>query len=65
MTRLLHISASPRGAKSESLALAETFLSTYQDVNPHVEIETWNPVGRPAGVRSRRSRGEDGSLRRC
>ena len=42
MTRLLHISASPRGAKSESLALAETFLSTYQDINPNVEIETWN-----------------------
>jgi FMN-dependent NADH-azoreductase len=42
MTRLLHISASPRGGNSESLALAETFLATYQDINPHVEIETWN-----------------------
>jgi FMN-dependent NADH-azoreductase len=42
MTRLLHISASPRGGESESLALAETFLATYQDINPHVEIETWN-----------------------
>jgi FMN-dependent NADH-azoreductase len=42
MTRLLHISASPRGVASESLALAETFLATYQDVNPHVEVESWN-----------------------
>jgi FMN-dependent NADH-azoreductase len=42
MTLLLHISASPRGAASESLALAETFLTTYQDLNPNVEIETWN-----------------------
>ena len=42
MTRLLHISASPRSDASESLALAETFLATYRDINPHDEIETWN-----------------------
>jgi FMN-dependent NADH-azoreductase len=42
MTRLLHISASPRGVASESLALAETFLAAYQEINPHVEVESWN-----------------------
>jgi FMN-dependent NADH-azoreductase len=42
MTRLLHISASPRGEASESLALAETFLATYQDINPTDEVENWN-----------------------
>jgi FMN-dependent NADH-azoreductase len=42
MTRLLHISASPRNEQSESLALAETFLATYQDLNPHHEIQTWD-----------------------
>jgi FMN-dependent NADH-azoreductase len=45
MTRLLHISASPRGAASESLALAETFLATYQDLNPDVEVDSWNLWG--------------------
>ncbi len=34
MTTLLHISPSPRGAKSESLAIAETFLSVYTDTHP-------------------------------
>src|SRR5215203_350166 len=34
MSRLLHISASPRGARSESLALAATFLDTYRELNP-------------------------------
>ena len=42
MTRLLHISASPRSEASESLALAETFLETYQNINPNVEVENWN-----------------------
>jgi FMN-dependent NADH-azoreductase len=42
MTTLLHISASPRGAKSESLALAETFLSTYRDAHPETEIRHWD-----------------------
>jgi FMN-dependent NADH-azoreductase len=40
--RLLHISASPRGAASESLRIAETFLDTYADTNPEVEIETFD-----------------------
>jgi len=42
MTTLLHISASPRGTKSESLAIAETFLSVYGDTQPDVDIQTWN-----------------------
>ena len=42
MTTLLHISASPRGAKSESLAIAETFLSAYRDTHPEVDIQTWD-----------------------
>jgi FMN-dependent NADH-azoreductase len=42
LTRLLHISASPRSEASESLALAETFLATYRDINPHVVVESWN-----------------------
>ena len=42
MTRLLHISASPRGAASESLAIAEHFLAALSDVRPTVEIETFD-----------------------
>jgi FMN-dependent NADH-azoreductase len=42
MTTLLHISASPRGAKSESLALADTFLATYREQNPDVSIDTFD-----------------------
>jgi len=42
MTTLLHISSSPRGSKSESLAIAETFLAGYQQVHPDVEIVTWD-----------------------
>ena len=34
MSHLLHISASPRGARSESLALAAAFLETYRELNP-------------------------------
>ena len=42
MTTLLHISASPRGDRSESLALADTFLASYRDAHPDAEIETWD-----------------------
>ena len=42
MTTLLHISASPRGERSESLALADTFLTAYRDAHPAAEIETWD-----------------------
>jgi len=39
MTTLLHISASPQGDDSESLALADAFLNAYVKANPEVEIE--------------------------
>lgn len=42
MTRLLHISASPRGEASESLRIAGTFVDVYRDVNPNDEIDTWD-----------------------
>jgi FMN-dependent NADH-azoreductase len=42
MSQLLHISASPRGARSESLALARTFLSTYRELHPDDEIAEWD-----------------------
>jgi len=38
MSSLLHISASPRGARSESLALGDAFLSTFHDAHPAVDI---------------------------
>ena len=40
--RLLHISASPRGAASESLALARTFLEAYVETHPEDEVETFD-----------------------
>lgn len=42
MTTLLHISASPRGEASESLALATTYLDTFREVHPEVRIETFD-----------------------
>jgi FMN-dependent NADH-azoreductase len=42
MTRLLHISSSPRGAASESLQIAAAFLETYRDAHPDVEVEAWD-----------------------
>lgn len=42
MASLLHISASPRGDASESLALARTFLDAYQAVRPDVSVEHWD-----------------------
>jgi FMN-dependent NADH-azoreductase len=42
MTSLLHISASPRGAASESLAIAEEFLAVIRDVRPDVEVDTFD-----------------------
>ena len=40
MSRLLHVSASPRGSRSESLALAATFLETYREQNPLHDVDT-------------------------
>jgi FMN-dependent NADH-azoreductase len=42
MTRLLHLSASPRGSRSESLAIASTFLGAFAAEHPEIEIETYD-----------------------
>ena len=42
MTTLLHISASPRGQRSESLALAATFLAELRATHPDVTVEHWD-----------------------
>ena len=42
MTTLLHLSASPRGEASESLALATTFLESFREAHPDVAVETWD-----------------------
>ncbi len=42
MNRLLHISASPRGASSVSLGIANVFLDTYVQHHPEVEIDTFD-----------------------
>ncbi|MDI6100279.1 NAD(P)H-dependent oxidoreductase [Actinoplanes sp. NEAU-A12] len=39
---LLHISASPRGPLSESLAVATTFVDTVREVNPALPIDEWD-----------------------
>ncbi|GLZ50146.1 FMN-dependent NADH-azoreductase [Actinomycetospora sp. NBRC 106375] len=56
MTHLLHLSASPRGAASESLAIAETFVDTYTERHPEDTVDTWDlwdgtlPAFGPAAV---------------
>lgn len=55
MSRLLHISASPRGAASESLAIAGTFLDAYREVHGDVvdHFDLWDgtlPAFGPAGA---------------
>lgn len=42
MTTLLHISASPRGEASESLAIARTFLDAFREANPAASVDEWN-----------------------
>jgi FMN-dependent NADH-azoreductase len=42
MTRLLHIAASPRGASSESLQIAQTFIDAYREARPNNPIEVWD-----------------------
>ncbi len=49
MTRLLHISASPRGDASESLAIAAHLLGAVRDVRTEVRIDTFGP-GRPPAL---------------
>ncbi|HEX5204481.1 FMN-dependent NADH-azoreductase [Paractinoplanes rhizophilus] len=53
---LLHISASPRGDRSESRAIAGTFLETFRSVSPDVPVEEFDlwdgtlPAFGPAAV---------------
>jgi FMN-dependent NADH-azoreductase len=45
MTKLLYITSSPRGEQSESRAIADEFLRSYQQSEPHVEVDLldlWN-----------------------
>src|SRR3954447_12336926 len=42
MTTLLHISASPRGQRSEPLAIAETFLDELRATHHGVTVEHWD-----------------------
>ena len=42
MATLLHLSASPRGAASESRAIAATFLEAYRATHPDDEIVEWD-----------------------
>jgi FMN-dependent NADH-azoreductase len=42
MSKLLHMSASPRGTASESLAIAATFVDTFSDVRPDIAVEHWD-----------------------
>jgi len=39
MPKLLHVSASPRGTQSESLAIAATFLDALRDRRPDIAVE--------------------------
>ena len=42
MTTLTHISASPRGQRSESLAIAATFLDQVRATHPYATVEHWD-----------------------
>jgi FMN-dependent NADH-azoreductase len=42
VSSLLHISASPRGGRSESLAIARTFLETLADRRPEITVDTFD-----------------------
>lgn len=42
MTKVLHLSASPRGDRSESRAVAATFLDTLREVSPQTPIEEYD-----------------------
>lgn len=47
MPRLLHVNASPRGDKSLSLAIAQTFLEAYHQRHPALEVDSWNLFEEP------------------
>jgi FMN-dependent NADH-azoreductase len=40
--KLLHISASPRGEQSESLAVARTFLTEFRAAHPDADVAEWD-----------------------
>lgn len=42
MTRLLHISASPRGEASESLRIADSFVEAYRGTHPDADVDHWD-----------------------
>lgn len=42
MGKLLHISASPRGTGSESLAIAAAFVDAFRETHPDDEVEHWD-----------------------
>jgi FMN-dependent NADH-azoreductase len=42
MTKLIHISSSPRGDASESLRIAAVFREVYEDTHPGAEVEHWD-----------------------
>ena len=42
MGRILYIEASPRGERSESIAVANAFLAAYREAHPDDEVETLN-----------------------
>jgi len=42
MSRLLHISASPRGELSDSRAIAGTFLEVLADERPEIQVDHWD-----------------------
>jgi FMN-dependent NADH-azoreductase len=42
MSTLLHISSSPRGARSESLAIADSYLDALREHDPDVEVTHWD-----------------------
>jgi FMN-dependent NADH-azoreductase len=56
VSKLLHISSSPRGEASTSLKIASTFVETFRAANPEAEIEHWDlwdgtlPAFGPAGA---------------
>ncbi|MBB5956749.1 FMN-dependent NADH-azoreductase [Saccharothrix tamanrassetensis] len=42
MSKLLHVSASPRAEASESLAIASAFVEAYRESHPEDEVEHWD-----------------------
>ncbi|MEV6490534.1 NAD(P)H-dependent oxidoreductase [Actinoplanes sp. NPDC051633] len=42
MSKLLHISASPRGERSESLAIARTFVDEFREAHPEIEVSEFD-----------------------